>query len=82
MKLRPIVLAWWVWALGVAVIIGCTVLIASCAAPLPHCDKPIAHAVNSSYGPVTVFDEENTAKLIAMVAGLAAGTCQLDKGGT
>ena len=80
--LKSLILAWWLWALGAAFFIGCTMLLATCATTLPFCEKPIGHAAQTSYGTITVFDVENTDKLIAMITGLAAGTCRLDKGGT
>ena len=79
--MKSIILAWWLWALSVLIIIGCTMLLASCA-PLPFCDTPMGYAANTSVGTVTLFDAGNTAKLDAMIKGLSAGTCQLDKGGT
>lgn len=76
---RPIVLAWWIWAVIILAVLAGVLWLSSCATkPVPFCAEITARIVDSgTYGQGYFMDAEDIATLRSTVKGLQAGSCRL-----
>ena len=80
-KPRPTVLAWWIWAATVALVICAPLFLIGCA-PVPYCERYKAMlGQDQNDQPVLVMTMAEVEKLGNALKGLNAGTCKLDMGG-